>query len=69
MYSIDVDCPHWRWFYSVPPESKSLEQCRSHGADHASYAWSPRIDPRWSVEQKSAYVEGWNSIKQSQNET
>jgi len=48
-------------YYSVPPTAKSIEQCRSHGRDHAAYRWIKKIDPRWSEEQVSAYLDGYNN--------
>lgn len=45
--------------YTVPPEKKLVEQCASHGADHAAYGWHPQYDPRWSEEQKNAYLNAY----------
>ena len=58
---MKIDPEYWLWhgFYQVPPERKSIEQCASHGADHKAYGWPPRIDPRWSEEQKAAYIEAY----------
>lgn len=46
-------------YYRVPPEEKTVQQCRSHGCDHKAYGWSIQIDPRWSEEQQQAYMEGY----------
>lgn len=48
-------------YYYVRPENKSVETCRSHGADHGAYGWNSQLDPRWSEEQKMAYIEGYRS--------
>lgn len=53
----------WDRYYHDPPEKKSLEQCESHGNDHAVYCWSPQVDPRWSEAQKQAYWKGYNAEK------
>jgi hypothetical protein len=37
-----------------------VEQCASHGADHAAYGWSIKLDPTWSEEQKAAYLNAYN---------
>jgi hypothetical protein len=55
----DRSNPLWRRGYQVPPENKSIEQCRSHGASHRAYGWCPQYDPRWSVEQQAAYWDGY----------
>lgn len=57
--AIDVNSPTWRRYYNTLPEDMTLDQCRNHGADHKAYKWSPKIDPRWSNEQKAAYVAGY----------
>lgn len=46
-------------YYNVHPRDKTLEQCRSHGSDHRAYQWTKKIDPRWSEEQKQAYLDGY----------
>ena len=56
---IDPDAWQWQRYYTVRPEQKSIEQCASHGSDHKAYGWSPQIDPRWSEEQKAAYIEAY----------
>lgn len=61
--SVDYSSPIWAKNYEVPPERKTLQDCRSHGSDHACYRWSPKIDPRWSIEQKLAYIQGYESVK------
>ena len=38
---------------------KTLEQCESHGRDHAAYKWSRQIDSRWTDEQKLRYIKGY----------
>ncbi len=35
-------------------KDKTVEQCASHGADHAAYKWSKKLDPRWNQEQVDA---------------
>lgn len=57
---IDVNFIGWIRYYSG---EKTMEECRSHGSDHGAYGWSPQIDPRWTAEQKAAYVEGFESGK------
>ena len=57
--SVNYESWIWRRYYQVPPDKKTIEDCRSHGNDHAAYKWSPQIDPRWSDEQKAAYIEGY----------
>jgi hypothetical protein len=52
--TMDITC-----YYQEPPESKSIEACESHGRDHAAYGWMRQIDPRWSEEQRQAYVRGY----------
>lgn len=59
--AIDVNSVTWHRFYNELPANKSIDKCRSHGADHAAYGWSPQIDPRWSDAQKSAYAAGYES--------
>jgi hypothetical protein len=49
----------WHRIYNTPPREKSLEMCRSHGADHRAYGWYPQYDPRWSPEQQEAYWAGY----------
>ena len=61
---IDVNAHVWTRYYQETPETKSIEQCRSHGADHKAYGWNPQIDPRWSDEQKNAYVQGYEGETQ-----
>jgi hypothetical protein len=53
--------PHNIRYYQVPPDQKSVMQCESHGSDHKSYGWCPKIDPRWSDEQAEAYLFGYNT--------
>jgi hypothetical protein len=53
-------------YYNVPPDGKTLDQCASHGADHAGYGWGPMIDPRWSDGQVTAYMTAFNET-QSKN--
>jgi hypothetical protein len=48
-------------FYNAPPEKKSLDCCAEHGYQHKAYGWSKQIDPRWSDEQKQAYLNAYNS--------
>ena len=52
----------WCRYYAVPPDQKTLEQCRSHGSDHQAYGWSAQIDPRWSADQKAAYIAGYERM-------
>jgi hypothetical protein len=60
------DIPHaFVRYYTVPPHKKSLEQCESHGSDHAAYRWSMQIDPGWSEEQREAYLRGYNKGKET----
>ena len=40
--------------YCEDPETKTLDQCESHGRDHRAYKWTKKIDPRWSEEQVAA---------------
>lgn len=49
-------------YYDVPPEFKTVEQCRSHGQDHKAYGWIMKIDPRWSWEQEQAYLQGYGKV-------
>ena len=60
---IDYETNPQKWLlhrhYNVPPEGKTIEACRSHGADHRAYGWGPQVDPRWSDEQKAAYWKGF----------
>ena len=58
---IDYNSSMWAKYYSQPPAEKTIEDCRSHGEDHRAYRWSPKIDPRWSDEQKQAYIEGYEN--------
>ena len=58
--TIDMNFVGWIRYYNTPPNQKTPEQCRSHGADHKAYQWSPQIDPRWSEDQKMAYAGGYN---------
>lgn len=60
-----IDPEYWLWhrYYTVPPEQKTIAQCASHGGDHKAYGWSPQIDPRWSEEQKAAYVEAYEDTQ------
>lgn len=46
-------------YYQTPPEDKSVEQCRSHGRDHAYAHWCTQIDPGWTDEQVDAYRQGY----------
>jgi hypothetical protein len=46
-------------YYQTPPEEKTVQQCASHGDDHAAYGWSKQLDPRWSEEQVAAYREAY----------
>jgi hypothetical protein len=55
----------WHRSYQIPPQDKSIEQCRSHGADHRAYGWIPQYDPRWSPEQKEAYWAGYEPLTPS----
>ena len=50
-------------YYEVPAAEKSIECCASHGADHAAYGWSRKIDPTWSQEQVDAYIAAYRSNK------
>jgi len=61
--SIDYDSFIWTRYYHVPPEDKTVEDCGTHGADHVAYRWSPQIDPRWSAEQKAAYIQAYERGK------
>lgn len=45
--------------YKTPPEEKTIDRCRSHGADHMAYGWCSQPDPRWSDEQMQAYINGY----------
>lgn len=54
--------PAWVRFYVEPPEKKTVDQCESHGRDHAAYRWTPQVDPRWSDEQKTAYSRGYPGL-------
>jgi hypothetical protein len=56
---IDRENPRWHRYYRVPPEDKSVEQCRDHGIDHQAYGWNPQYDPRWTDEQIEAYLKGY----------
>ena len=56
-------CGTGHCYYNTPPEKKSLEDCVSHGSDHASYKWPSQIDPRWSDEQKKAYRIAYETYK------
>jgi hypothetical protein len=56
---LDRSSQHWHRYYHVPPQEKTLEACRSHGADHRAYGWCPQYDPRWSPEQQEAYWDGY----------
>lgn len=51
---IDYESTVWTRFYAET--NKTIAQCASHGADHRAYQWSPQIDPRWTAEQKAAYI-------------
>ena len=48
-------------YYNDPPESKSLEDCANHGYAHKGYNWDAQIDPRWTDEQKDAYIKAYYS--------
>lgn len=63
--AINYESCIWKKYYQVPPDKKTTEDCRSHGNDHAAYGWIPQIDPRWSDEQKAAYVEGYEKEKRA----
>jgi hypothetical protein len=52
-------------FYNVPPEGKSLEACAEHACQHAAYGWGRQIDPRWSDEQKQAYIDAYRRANES----
>jgi hypothetical protein len=56
---IDRENPLWHRYYMVPPEDKSVEQCRDHGIAHLEYGWHPQYDPRWTEEQIEAYLKGY----------
>jgi hypothetical protein len=56
-------------YYQVPPENKSIEQCASHGRDHAGYGWCAQIDPRWSYEQVAAYQKGYEEGKNAKSKS
>lgn len=63
--SLNYESPTWQRYYHAGPTEKTVDQCRSHGADHAAYQWAPQIDPRWSDEQKSAYIEAYEKERLS----
>ena len=63
--SINYDSPTWRKYYQVDPEQKPLTVCYQHGLEHKVYGWSPKIDPRWSDEQKQAYIDGYEQKQKS----
>lgn len=46
-------------FYHAKPEDVSLESCMSHGQNHRGYGWMVQMDPRWSREQMTAYLQGY----------
>lgn len=52
-----------RWFefrhYEQPPEQKTTHACYSHGRDHGGYGWGRQADPRWSDDQRAAYLRGY----------
>lgn len=48
-------------FYNVPPNKKTVQQCREHGIDHRGYGWSKQIDPRWNEEQRAAYEDAYDN--------
>lgn len=50
-------------FYQEPPKEKTVEQVRSHGADHRGYKFGRQLDPRWSQEQVDAYLEGFHALE------
>jgi hypothetical protein len=50
-------------YYVTPPDQKTVGQCASHGADHAAYGWNIQLDPRWSEDQKAAYLKAYNEGK------
>ncbi len=63
-----VDIPDGcRRFYMLNPREKSLQVCRSHGADHCAYEWGPQIDPRWNPKQIEAYISGYCNIALDSN--
>ena len=50
-------------YYNGGPDTKSLDDCRRHGRDHKAYRWTAQIDPRWSDEQKIAYIDGYENYR------
>lgn len=51
----------WHNFRHYNEPEKSVEQCASHGADHAASGWSRQIDARWNAEQRAAYLEAYQT--------
>lgn len=49
----------WQRYYVDDPKTKSVTDCRNHGASHRGYGWCPQYDPRWSDEQIKAYWDGY----------
>lgn len=47
-------------YYNCPPDKMTLEKAAAHGANHRAYGWSLKLDPRWSQEQREAYITAWN---------
>jgi len=52
---------NWCRYYNDGPEMKTVGDCRHHGIDHKAYGWCPQLDPRWSDEQRLAYIDGYES--------
>ena len=53
--------------YQVPPEKKTLQDCRNHGGDHKAYNFYPGVDPNWSDEQKAEYWKGYDYVEPQEN--
>ena len=51
-------------YYQEAPEKKTLEQCASHGRDHAAYKWCQQLDPGWTEEQQQAYREAYAGYRE-----
>ena len=48
---------HEVYHYSIP--EKTNEQCRMHGSLDGTWSRTPRLDPRWSNDQRREYREGY----------
>lgn len=57
--AMDPNWHGWTCYYQQSPTEKTLQMCKQHGLDHGAYGWCPLVDPRWTDEQKAAYVEGY----------